>query len=59
MSLFTSYVQLYIRQTATSFVMSTRLSVRMEQLGSYCTDFHATWVHFENLSRRFKFHWHL
>jgi len=30
------------RKATTSFVMSVRLSVRMEQLGSHWTDFHET-----------------
>ena len=43
---------------------SLRLSVRqhaLEQRGSHCTDFHEIdiWVFFENLSRKFKFHWTL
>jgi hypothetical protein len=29
-----------LRQAAISFIMSVRLSVRMEQVGLHCTDFH-------------------
>jgi hypothetical protein len=32
-----------LRRAAVSFVMSVRLSVRMEQLGSHWTDFHEIW----------------
>jgi len=37
---------------------SLRPSVRMEQLGSHCRDFHEIYSHvfFENLSRNIKFH---
>jgi len=37
-----------LRNATISFVMSVRLSVRMEQLGSHWTDFHEIW----NLSVR-------
>jgi hypothetical protein len=41
--------------------MSVRLSIRMEQLGSHGTDFHAIWfgIFFENLSRKYKFYYNL
>jgi hypothetical protein len=47
-----------LRKTASSFVVSVRPSVRMEQLGSHWTDFHEKWhlSIFENLSRIFKCH---
>jgi hypothetical protein len=45
-----------LRKATISFVMSVRLSVRMEQLGSHWTNFHV-WVFFENLSGIFRFHW--
>ena len=43
-----------------SFVSSVRPSVRMEQLDTHWTDFPEIWylfVFFENLWRKFKFHW--
>ena len=44
-----------LRKT-TSFVVSVRPSVLVEQLGSSWRDFHAIWVFYENLSRKSKFH---
>jgi hypothetical protein len=44
-----------LREAAVSFVMSARLSVRKEELGSYQTDFHEILYFgiFQNLSRKF------
>jgi hypothetical protein len=33
-----------LREATISFVMSVRPSARMEQLGSYWTDFHEIWL---------------
>jgi len=41
---------------ATSFVMSVRPSIHMEQVSSHWRDFHSIWVFLENLSRKSKFH---
>jgi hypothetical protein len=42
-----------------SFIMSVRLSARMKQLGSHSriSNKFSIWVFFENLSRKFKFHY--
>jgi hypothetical protein len=42
----------------TSFVVSVRLSMRMEQLGCYWTDFHAMWylkIFFEKSVKKIQF----
>jgi len=41
-----------LRKASIRLVMSGHPSVRMEQLGSYRTDFHEIWVFFENLWRK-------
>jgi len=45
-------------QTCTTFVMSVRLSFRIELLGSQWMDFHEIWYLsiLKNISRKFKFH---
>jgi hypothetical protein len=51
-----------LRKAIISFVMSVGLSVRVEHLGPDWTDFpkkFESWVFFENLSRKFKFHSYL
>ena len=48
-----------MRKATISFVMSVCPYDRMEQLGSYCTDFHEIWywrIFFESLSWQFNFH---
>ena len=48
-----------LRNATIRFVMSVRLSVRMEQLGSHRTDFHEMLylrVFLKNLSRKLNFH---
>ena len=52
-----------LRKATVSYVMSVRLFVRIEQVGSNWTAFHGIWClnifFLENLSRKFKFHWNL
>jgi hypothetical protein len=47
-----------MRNATVSFVMSVRLSVQMEQFGSHWRKFDIL-TFFENLSRKFKFHYNL
>jgi len=51
-----------LRKATISFFMSVHPSVRMEHLGFHWTDFHEFFLFgyfFENLSRKFKFHYNL
>lgn len=52
------FVMSVFRSVFPSICLSVRRSFRMEQLCSHWMDFHEIWyVHFENLSRKFKFDW--
>jgi hypothetical protein len=42
-----------LRKATLSFVISVRLSVRMEQLGSHCMDFHEVW-YLEDFSKVYR-----
>jgi hypothetical protein len=56
------YLRAYVnlRKSIISFVMSVYPSVRMEQLSCHWKDFHVILcLFFQNLSRKFNFHWNL